>query len=163
MSLFSEIILFYIYKMKSFIVDLKTGLSNEKLVLKILRAYFNRDIRHTKYAYSKYDFYDTENLYELKTRNNLFNTFKTTLIAEDKIIDTPKSQYFIFSYTDKLAYIKYDKDVFKNFEIKPFCRDERIDYTDNLKNYIYIPIDTLTIIPTERKHKCMINVDELLY
>lgn len=149
--------------MKSFVVDLKTGLSNEKLILKHLRTYFNRDIRHTKYAYSKYDFYDKENLYELKTRNNFLNTFKTTLIAEDKIIDTPKSQYFIFSYTDKLAYIKYDKEVFKNFEVKPFQRDKRIDYTDNLKNYIYIPTDALTIIPIEKQNKCMINIEELLY
>lgn len=149
--------------MKSFIVDLKTGLSNEKVILTHLRRYFNREIRPTKLAYSKYDFYDKDNLYELKTRNNLFNTFKTTLIAEDKILDTLKSQYFIFSFTDKLAYIKYDKDVFKTFEVKAFQRDKRIDYTDNLKNYIYIPTNALTIIPVEKQYKCLIDVEDLLY
>ncbi len=148
--------------MKSFVVDLKTGLSNEKVILGALRSYFNRDIRHTKYAYSRYDFYDTENLYELKTRNNYLNTFSTTLIAEDKIIDTPKSQYFVFSYTDAIAYIKYDKDVFKTFEVKPFCRDKRMDCTDNLKNYIYIPRNALVIIPTKKQNRCMINIDDIL-
>ena len=142
---------------------MQTGLSNDKLALTHLCRYFNREIKPTKDVYTRYDFYDKENLYELKTRNNYLNTFKTTLIAEDKILNTRKTQWFIFSFIDKLAYIKYDKDMFKTFEIKSFQRDKRIDYTDNLKNYICIPISALTIIPTERKYKCLINVEELLY
>ena len=149
--------------MKSFAVDFKNGINNEKAILGVLRNYFKRDIKPTKHAYSKYDFYDKENLYELKTRDNKINRFKTTLIAEDKILSTNKGQYFIFSYTDKVAYIKYDKDIFKNFEVKLFCRDERIDYIDYKKKYIYIPINALTIIPIIREHKCLINIEELLY
>lgn len=149
--------------MNSFAVDFKNGIESEKLILKKLRTYFNRDIKATKYPYSKYDFYDTENLYELKTRNNNSNAFPQTLIAEDKIINTPKSQYFIFSFTDKLCYIKYDKDIFKTFPVKVFQRGKRIDYEDYPKKYIYIPTTSLTIIPTEKKYKCLINIEELLY
>lgn len=151
--------------MKSFIVDLKTGLANEKVILKHLRTYFNREIKPAKYAFSRYDFFDKDNIYELKTRNNRLNSFPTTLIAEDKILDhlgSNASQYFIFSFTDKLAYIKYDEEVFKNFKVEPFQRDKRIDYTDNLKNYIYIPTNALTIIPVEKQYRCMINIDDIL-
>lgn len=149
--------------MNSFAVDFDNGIKSEKLILKQLRIYFDRDIKPTKYPYSKYDFYDRENLYELKTRNTKINDFDTTLIAEDKIINTPKSQYFIFSFTDKLGYIKYDKDIFKTFPVKVFQRGKRIDYEDYPKKYIYIPTTSLTIIPTEKKYKCLINVEELLY
>ena len=61
--------------MKSYSEDLQTGLSNEKVDLTHLCRYFNREIKPTKDVYTRYDFYDKENLYELKTRNNYLNTF----------------------------------------------------------------------------------------
>ena len=150
----------------SYETDLNTGSSNEKEMLSILRKHFNKNINQTKYRYTKYDFYDTESIYELKTRNTSYKTFNTTLIPQDKIFtNIKKNQYFIFSFLDKIGYIKYDNNVFKNFLVKEFVRKSREGIKDIKKNYVYIPIHLLTTIEHESKpqrNRCMINIDDIL-
>lgn len=147
--------------MKSFETDYAYGVMNERLVYEPLKEFFKTDLKPTKDIYSKYDFYDKKTTYEVKTRDCKMNAFSTTLIAEDKIISTNKMQYFIFNFDDAIACIKYDKEAFKNYKVDLYRRNRRDDFTDNLKNYIYIPVKDLTIIKYKPR-RCMINIADLL-
>ena len=148
--------------MKSFQTDYQMGVMNERVVYEPLKEFFKTDLKPTLDMYSKYDFYDENTTYELKTRDCKLNSFSTTLIAEDKIIPTNKRQYFIFNFHDAIACIKYDKEAFKNYKVGLYKRNRRDDFTDNLKNHIYIPVGDLTIIQ-RKPRRCMINVSELSY
>jgi uncharacterized protein YeeX (DUF496 family) len=77
----------------------------------------------------------------LKTRNNKYNKYPTTLLPLDKIISN--NMIFLFSFQDGLYYIKYDKILFHTFEIKKYVRNIRNDYNDKLKDYLFIPIEKL--------------------
>jgi hypothetical protein len=120
--------------------DLEIGLQSEKKVLEIIRTYFNKDIQQSKYAYCQYDFKCSKYTYELKTRMNNYNTYPTTLIPYDKI---KKKTIFLFKFNDGLYYIRYRKRKFKNYELKSFVRNKRIDFNDKPKLYYYIPIRDL--------------------
>ena len=65
--------------------DYATGLKSENEMMPILINYFNRDIKKTFNKYCKYDFEDNEYKYELKTRNNKYSTYPTTIVGCDKI------------------------------------------------------------------------------
>lgn len=120
----------------------KYGVENQKIVLPIIRNYFNRNIIEHAEQYSKYDFSDNEYNYELKSRKINLNKFPTTMITLNKI-DKTKPLILLFKFTDKLTYIEYNEQLFKTFEIKDFSRANlRGDY----KPHIYIPIEYLTII-----------------
>jgi hypothetical protein len=111
--------------------------------LEIMKKCFNENIKETTYKYSKYDFYDDNCIYELKTRTNKYEDYPTTIIAEDKIlIDNDKKQKFVFKFSDgSVYYITYKEKRFNKFEKRPFRRTDR--GIDILKNYIYIPIEKL--------------------
>ncbi len=147
--------------MKSFQTDYQMGVMNERVIYQPLKEFFGTDLKPTKLRYTKYDFYDKENTYELKTRDCKLNSFSTTVIGEDKIIPSKKGQYFIFNFTDAIACIKYDKEAFKKYKVDLYKRNRRDDFTDNLKNYIYIPVGDLTIIK-RKPRRCMINSIDLL-
>ncbi len=146
--------------MKYFQTDYQMGVMNERVVYEPLKEFFGTDLKPTLDMYCKYDFYDENTTYELKTRDCKMNAYTTTLIAEDKIIPTNKRQYFIFNFHDAIACIKYDKEVFKKYKVDLYKRNRRDDFTDNLKNHIYIPVKDLTIIK-RKPRRCMINISEL--
>lgn len=127
----------------SFIRDYKTGLNGEKEIINIINNYFNRIINKTTEKYCRYDFYDNKYKYELKTRNNTYNTYPTTIIAVDKVVDN--KLIFLFNFTDSIYYIKYNKELFDTFEKKMFVR-QRADFNDIEKEYFFIPIEKLTLI-----------------
>ena len=72
--------------MKSFKKDYETGMKGEVDILPIINQYFNRTIIKKLNKFCKYDFEDDEYKYELKTRNNNYDTYDTTLIGCDKVI-----------------------------------------------------------------------------
>lgn len=128
----------------SFKYDYMNGIKNEDIVYNVLINKFSNDnIKKCKNKFSKFDFEGDKTLYELKTRNNYYNSYPTTLIAYDKIINTSKKQIFIFKFIDGIYYIEYDETKFKNYEKKYFRRNIRLDYNDIEKIYIYIPIKDL--------------------
>jgi hypothetical protein len=127
--------------MKSFQNDLKKGKEDELLVLPKIQKFFNRDIIKVKDEYSRYDFQDNIYKYELKSRNNNYNKFPTTIIPSDKIID--KNLILLFNFYDGLYYIEYNDWDFSNFGRNIFCREKRIGYNDKPKEYIFIPIESL--------------------
>lgn len=121
--------------------DIQTGLKSELDLLPRLQEYFNKDIQHIKTKYSPYDYKDNDTYYELKTRNNCLNEYPTTMIGYDKI-NKDKETIFLFKYIDGLYYIKYNKDTFKDYNLKLFCRNDR-NCKEKLKYYMYIPIEDL--------------------
>ncbi len=128
--------------MSSFSQDYKFGKLKESSILNKLRKFFNDETIFQTDDFCKYDFGSkmSNRKIEQKSRNNLYSTFPTTLIPEDKL---GKDVTLVFSFRDGDYYIDYDVELFKNFETKMFCRPKRIDYTDTPKHYTYIPIEHL--------------------
>lgn len=86
--------------------------------LEIMKKCFNENIKETTYKYCKYDFYDDNCIYELKTRTNKYEDYPTTIIAEDKIlIDNDKKQKFVFKFSDgSVYYITYKEKRFNKLK-----------------------------------------------
>ena len=119
----------------------KFGKSSEEAILPIIREYFKREIKATEGRYSSFDYKDEKYNYELKTRTNKMQQYPTTMITINKC---EVNSILLFKYTDYLAYIEYDEEKFKTYEVKKYTR-----YEDRQKrDHIFIPVKDLTIIPT---------------
>jgi hypothetical protein len=130
-------------KHTSFKLDKRIGDIGEVAVLPKLQSYFNISIRKTENAYEKYDYIDDAGTkYELKTRRNRMDAYPTTLIPKHKVIDGSEL-YFIFSFVDKISYIKYDKELFDTFETRDLI-DGRYNYERLGISHYLIPIGNLT-------------------
>ena len=96
-----------------------------------------------KSRYSKFDFEDKlkKILVEVKGRKIRSDKYDTTYINIEKIqnIDTSKTIYFFFKFTDGVKYIQYDKEVFDTFKIKTTYLKHRGCYVKN----VCIPTGTL--------------------
>jgi hypothetical protein len=130
--------------MKTFQGDYKFGTEKENQIHQIITNYFKEDILKSESSTSKYDFYSSKHYYELKSRNNTYKAFPTTLIGVNKVFDI--NHIFLFCFKDGLYFIKYDKELFDGFDCKPFKRNPRKDYVDKEQMYYFIPIDFLTKI-----------------
>lgn len=107
--------------------DLEMGLRNEERLLGMLEYNFCRkygeeslvNTKDTRDQFYKCDWEGTTNgtHFEMKSRRNKKDTFPTTIIPVHKVMNTDKTQVFIFHFTDKTCYIEYDKEVFSKFAI----------------------------------------------
>ena len=123
--------------------DYKFGFQNQKIVFPKVQSFFKRHIKENLNQYDKYDFEDDLYNYELKTRKNTMRKYPDTMITLNKLNDETKKLILLFSFTDKLTYIEYDKELFKTFRTNNFSRaNEQWDE----KVHIYIPIEHLNII-----------------
>jgi len=127
--------------MNSFKKDYSFGKDKETEILKILKIKFNENITTSINQFERYDFKDDKYYYELKSRNNKYSDYPTTLIEKGKVIN--ENIIFLFNFTDGLYYIKYKKSKFDKFECKEFVRHKRIDFNDKPKLYYFIPINKL--------------------
>ena len=107
-----------------------------------MKLFFNRDIKENLNQYDKYDFEDESYNYELKTRKNSMLKYPDTMITLNKLNDE-KGLILLFSFTDKLTYIEYDKELFKTFRTNNFSRAKQ-EWDE--KVHIYIPVEHLKII-----------------
>jgi hypothetical protein len=115
------------------------GKKSEADVLPTIREYFKRDIEQTKEKYNEFDFKDSVYNYELKTRTNLMKAYPTTMTTLNKC---KANSILLFKYIDCLAYIEYDEDKFKNYNVIKYTR-----YEDKHKrDHIFIPVEDLIII-----------------
>jgi hypothetical protein len=130
--------------MNSFKKDYVFGKAQEDEVLLKIQNKFNDNIVKSSSKFEKYDYKGDKYYYELKSRNNKYNAYPTTLIDISKVVGD--NMIFLFNFTDGLYYIKYDKTLFDTFECKEFVRHKRYDFIDKPKPYYYIPIDKLTKI-----------------
>jgi hypothetical protein len=133
--------------MRSFIQDYKYGISKQTVILSHIKKFFNDDtIKELESKFSKHDYIGTGKTFELKSRTNTSYLYPDTLLPADKILDTNDKQIFLFNFTDKLAYIEYDKTLFNKFKCVPFRRHQRSDFNDKEKLYYHIPISQLKTI-----------------
>jgi hypothetical protein len=128
----------------SFFKDYSFGKSKECEIIDKINILFNDNIKIVSNPKSRYDFEGDKYIYELKSRNNKYLTYPTTLIPFNKLNHkSSKRLRFLFLFTDGLYYITYRKRIFDTFELKEFCRRKRIDFNDKPELYYYIPIESL--------------------
>jgi len=121
------------------------GKQKEEVVLPIIKDYFGKDISSTHGRYAKYDFFDDDTNYELKSRTNTKDFYPTTMITRNKVAISDKDLKLLFNFKDCLAYIQYDEEQFNNYNTKPFSRlGEEWDE----KEHLYIPVNHLKVIQT---------------
>lgn len=135
--------------MASFKNDYKYGIRCENEVFKLLKEKYT-DLE-TTYKGCEYDFISNDNkiIFELKSRNVYKDQYHTTIIGKNKLDIANKKMkegykvYFLFKFNDGLYYTEYTDDM--EYTIKPFCRNQRTDYNDIEKNYVFIPISILKL------------------
>jgi hypothetical protein len=127
--------------MKSYQQDKIFGIQQETFILPQLRTFFkNPNIKKTENEYDIYDFTDGIINYELKSRNNKYNQFPTTLLTCNKLSN---NCIYVFNFKDGIYYIKYDEQLFNTFEKKQFVRNYRFGKDDKPQEHIFIPIQHL--------------------
>ncbi len=134
------------YKQK-FDKDYKFGIDQENKKKSIIETAFDIKVKKTASVYNPYDFYCESNntYYELKSRNNTFDKYPTTMIGINKLNfdlnSDDKKFVFLFNFTDGLYYINYEKELFDTFKIEKGGRFDR--GKTEIKDYLYIPIEHL--------------------
>lgn len=109
--------------LRSFNDDYKYGMNKEDIMETKLRLLFNDEsITNTKMLYGdtfkKWDFEAKDGRkWELKSRRNTKNRYPTTIIPCHKKISGAEL-YYVFQFTDKICYIKFDEELFNTFEIR---------------------------------------------
>ena len=128
------------YKQK-FATDFKFGLEQEDAQFDLIKQ-LDCDLVKTSVR-SIFDYESKNSLVELKSRNNCYNKYPTTMVGYNKIEYAhkfpDKTIYFCFKFTDGLYYYKYNKD--DNLEFNLGGRRDR--GRDEIKDYCYIPIKYL--------------------
>ena len=119
--------------------DYKFGDIQEEIILPIIQSFFGTNINRSLDQYSKFDFFDDDCYYELKSRTNNVSKYPTTMITADKINDDKKT-IFIFNFTDGIFYIEYNKEQFDTYEQRLFSR-ACISWNEKL--HYFIPISDL--------------------
>ena len=123
--------------------DLFIGSLNEDYGIDIIKDFFKLNNLSKTGEMDILDFYNKEKdiYFEIKSRRNNYNTYPTTMIGYNKIIEARKYKtvYFIFIFEDGDYYYKFNPD--DNFEISFGGRNDRgkAEY----KKYCYIPINKL--------------------
>jgi len=123
--------------------DIEMGELNEEYAIDIIKNFL--DLNHLKKLdiFDTFDFYNDEKdiFFEVKSRRNKYNKYKTTMIGYNKLLEARKHNnvYFIFIFLDGNYYYKFDEN--DNFEISIGGRNDRgkAEY----KKYVYIPIEKL--------------------
>jgi len=137
----------YIY-MNKFKQDFNLGIQSENKVLKFLNeSYEDKFISTTQNC--EFDFTNNQYNIELKTRNNTYNKYPSTMVGYNKIKiaeeDTTDKKYkFLFLFEDGLYCWDFEKD---KYTIKTGGRRDRGLY--EYKQYAYIPIEELYLISKE--------------
>ena len=131
--------------MRSFAEDYKMGTKSEVELIPVFNKHFD-DCFVRGVQKAVLDFTGAKYHLELKTRTNAFNDYPTTLLPYNKVreaLTKDKPTFFAFAFTDCVAYIQFDKELFATFETGEFCRRPRVDYSNKPAPYIWIPISKL--------------------
>ena len=131
---------------KKFQFDYNKGIENENKVLNFLNL--NNKFQKCK-KNCPFDFYDDVTFIELKSRNNEYNKYPSTMVGYNKIKiaeeDESKTKYkFLFLFTDGLYEWEFEKD---KYLIKDGGRWDR--GKNEIKKYCYINIENLKLLNKE--------------
>ena len=123
--------------------DLIKGSLEEIRIKSIINEYFNCDVNKTDDNHPM-DYIDTNTYFEIKSRNNNYKKYPTTMIGKNKVDfankNPDKTFYFIFSFYDGDYYYKYNKSDKLDFGIGG--RNDR--GKNEYKQYCYIDISYLS-------------------
>jgi hypothetical protein len=119
------------------------GTQQENKILPLLQEHFGGTLAKNNNKWGKFDFYNEKSIFELKSRKCRKNTYPTTLMTCNKVVEGEKEIYFLFNFTDELAYIKYNPELFSTFEKKMYSR---INEAFDEKEYYFIPVENLETI-----------------
>ena len=122
--------------------DYTFGLKKEIELLPKIKLFFNDETITQLDRLNVFDYKGDNKYIELKSRNNNYNKYPTTMIGYNKIkkaLELNEDVYFIFSFTDGIYYYKFDRD--KELEIKQGGRRDR--GKNEIKDYYFIPIEIL--------------------
>lgn len=130
--------------------DIEMGNKSESETIDVIDEILKTTLIKDEDKYSIFDWHNKDKtiFVELKSRRLYKDKYPTTMIGLNKIKfcnDTTKSYYFFFKFFDGLYYIKYNKDLFKNFDIK---YNVKINYRNDVnknefRDFIYIPVNKL--------------------
>jgi len=132
--------------------DLSFGLSSETNNRAVIEQFLDVTLEKTD-SYSVMDWADNnKTVYvELKTRRIRHDTYPTAIIGANKVAfcsDPNKEYYFCYSYLDGLYYIKYDAEVFAQFERDDnYERGFRPDASNISSKVVFIPVNLLNRFP----------------
>jgi hypothetical protein len=125
--------------------DLRFGLENEKIMLKMINEKFGDrgPFLKTSDQFHPYDFVRENEYIELKSRRCNHNTYPTTMISQHKINyakNHPECKFkLLFSFKDGVY--SYDVDTEKDYEFKRAGRWDR--GRPELNQYAFIPVNEL--------------------
>jgi hypothetical protein len=109
------------------------------------------------FHYKIYDWVNQDYYVELKSRNNKYNTYPTTMIGYNKVNEWEKDKsgkkyYFLFGFLDGLYEWELTKENYEGIggygAVKKSSFNKGSSYTtfNENKEHLYIPIDKLTKI-----------------
>jgi hypothetical protein len=137
-------------------LDLQMGEMNENKNVSTLSGFFKTHLTKDNNKYATIDWTNPSNtIYvELKSRRINHNLYPTAVIGLNKVKfcnDPNKKYYFVFGYNDGLYYIQFDKELFKNFSIKPMKIAYRNDVgRHEISDVVHIPINLLIKIENNK-------------
>ena len=112
--------------MSKFLKDYHYGINKEIQLLPQLQSFLNDNTIYKLENSNVFDFKGDNKFIELKSRNNNYSKYPTTMIGLNKIKKASTLQeyvYFFFCFNDGLYYWLYDKDC--ELEIKKAGRFDR--------------------------------------
>jgi len=124
--------------------DLSFGFSQESKLQPLIET-ITGVLTRTQ-PYDLFDYYNDTYLVELKSRNNHYSKYPTTMVGYNKLVAAAKSDkdvLFFFKFTDGLYYHKYDKTFEYIVDMGGRCDRGKPEY----KKYCYIPITQLIFVP----------------
>jgi hypothetical protein len=130
-------------------VDLEFGEKNEDYYKIVIEKYFNCPLEKTNKT-AIFDFVNKEKKIsiEMKSRNNNKDKYPTTMIGYNKIIESVKkinegwTIYFVFKFTDCIAFYKFEEDNTDWHSIG----GRRDRFKNEFKEYYFIPVSELKTI-----------------
>jgi hypothetical protein len=131
--------------MSKFITDYHFGIQNEIKILPIIKEYFKDDSIIRLDKNNIFDYKGDNKFIELKSRNNEYNKYPTTMIGYNKILkslELKEDVFYLFNFIDGLYYWKFNKNYKINIQRGGRSDRGKAEYS----NYAFIPIELLTKI-----------------
>lgn len=134
--------------MKDYNIEKEFGINSENKNIKTLSTFFKQDFIKTS-KFHPIDFISDTHYLEIKSRTISYSKYPTTLFPMNKIEyikKFPRPAIIVFIFTDNIYYINYDEELFKTFLVEEYKRAPRLNFFDKPKQYIYIPINKLSLL-----------------
>ena len=129
--------------------DIAFGEASEHSNLDLLQNFIG-DTLHRHGGYEIFDFSNpTKTIFvELKSRRIKHDTYETAMVGLNKVAFAAQAPdvtfWFAFCYSDGVYAIKYDKDLFDDFEVRHnYWRGPRSDTRNKPQSIVFIPVELL--------------------